>query len=119
MGPGRSGRAYSRVCGAATAKGSEHVRVMRRQDPLLKLSQHLLHRRLQLLQSRHHIRAQVHADSAAVPLSSAEEVGERPGRLVAAPWGGLAGEPPVLRTVGRELYEGFCGWLPPVLVAWG
>jgi len=24
--PGRSGRAYSRVCGAATAKGSEHVR---------------------------------------------------------------------------------------------
>ena len=33
MGPGRSGRAYSRVCGAATAKGSEHVRVMRRQDP--------------------------------------------------------------------------------------
>src|SRR5947208_15271698 len=35
MGPGRSGRAYSRVCGAATAKGSEHVRVMRRQDPRL------------------------------------------------------------------------------------
>ena len=33
MGPGRSGRAYSRVCGAATAKGSEHARVMRRQDP--------------------------------------------------------------------------------------
>jgi Domain of unknown function (DUF4288) len=33
MGPGRSGRVYSRVCGAATAKGSEHVRVMRRQDP--------------------------------------------------------------------------------------
>src|SRR3989442_14895554 len=33
MGPGRSGRAYSRVCGAATAKGSEHVRVRRRQDP--------------------------------------------------------------------------------------
>src|SRR5881409_13642 len=33
MGPGRSGRAYSRVLGAATAKGSEHVRVMRRQDP--------------------------------------------------------------------------------------
>src|SRR3989449_545369 len=25
--------AYRRVCGAATAKGSEHVRVMRRQDP--------------------------------------------------------------------------------------
>ena len=33
MGPWRSGRAYSRVCGAATAKGSEHVRVMRRQVP--------------------------------------------------------------------------------------
>src|SRR2546425_11480118 len=33
MGPWRSGRAYSRVFGAATAKGSEHVRVMRRQDP--------------------------------------------------------------------------------------
>src|SRR3989454_12573505 len=35
MGPGRSGRTYSRVYGAATAKGSEHVRVMRRQDPLI------------------------------------------------------------------------------------
>src|SRR2546428_4765878 len=35
MGPGRSGRTYSRVCGAATAKGSEHVRATRRQDPLL------------------------------------------------------------------------------------
>src|SRR5205807_4564887 len=35
MGPGRSRRAYSRVRGAATAKGSEHVRVMRRQDPRL------------------------------------------------------------------------------------
>src|SRR2546425_12913437 len=34
VGPWRSGRAYSRVCGAATAKGSEHVRVMRRQAPL-------------------------------------------------------------------------------------
>src|SRR5437667_8325374 len=33
MGPWRSGRTYSRVCGAATAKGSEHVRVIRRQDP--------------------------------------------------------------------------------------
>src|SRR5256714_13727605 len=35
MGPWRSGMAYSRVCGAATAKGDEHVRVIRRQDPLL------------------------------------------------------------------------------------
>src|SRR6266571_7898083 len=34
-GPWRSGMAYSRVIGAATAKGSEHVRVVRRQDPLL------------------------------------------------------------------------------------
>src|SRR3989442_1895518 len=33
MGTWRSGRAYSRVFGGATAKGSEHVRVMRRQDP--------------------------------------------------------------------------------------
>src|SRR3989442_6375379 len=32
-GPWRSGMAYSRVIGAATAKGSEHVRVARRQDP--------------------------------------------------------------------------------------
>src|SRR5206468_1883933 len=37
-GPWRSGRAYSRVYGAATAKGHEHVRVARRQDPLLALS---------------------------------------------------------------------------------
>src|SRR5206468_1350249 len=29
MGPWRSGMAYSRVCGAATAKGHEHVRVIR------------------------------------------------------------------------------------------
>jgi len=34
MGPWRSGMTYSRVCGAATAKGHEHVRVIRRQDPL-------------------------------------------------------------------------------------
>src|SRR6266496_3945641 len=75
MGPGRSGRAYSRVCGAATAKGSEHVRVMRRQDP--RLSEHLLHCRLQLLQSCHHVRAEVHTERAAVALAEAEEVAER------------------------------------------
>ncbi len=37
MGPGRSGRAYRRVRVAATPKGPEHVRVMRRQDPLFHL----------------------------------------------------------------------------------
>ena len=37
VGPWRSGRACSRVCGAATAKRPEHVRVTRRQDPLLEL----------------------------------------------------------------------------------
>src|SRR5438309_5093982 len=34
MGPGRSGRAYRRVRVAATPKGPEHVRVMRREDPI-------------------------------------------------------------------------------------
>ena len=34
VGPGRSGVAYRRVCGAATPKRHEHVRVTRRQDPL-------------------------------------------------------------------------------------
>ena len=33
MGPGRSGKTYRRIRGAATPKGLEHVRVMRRQDP--------------------------------------------------------------------------------------
>src|SRR5207253_10897909 len=33
MGPRRSGVAYSRVCGASTAKRREHVWVMRRHDP--------------------------------------------------------------------------------------
>src|SRR6266568_9582204 len=46
-GPWRSGMACSRVCGAATAKGHEHVRVTRRQDPGERASlsfdaQHLL-----------------------------------------------------------------------------
>jgi len=32
--PGGAEDAYSRVCRASTAKGAEHVRVARRQDPL-------------------------------------------------------------------------------------
>ncbi len=35
-GPWRSGVHYSQVCGAATAKADEHVRVARRQDPRIK-----------------------------------------------------------------------------------
>src|SRR5438093_1379719 len=103
MGPGRSGRAYSRVCGAATAKGSEHVRVIQRQDP--RLPKHLLHRRLQFLQSRHHVRAEVHADRAAVALSQAEEVAECLCRLEHPERVGLAGDRQILRIVGRDLNE--------------